>query len=364
MKLRPFYILLFFALFACKEDVSPPIIEEIDPVFGPAETLVTVTGQNLGNIQTITFSGQIINFNTAYNADNALLLRIPTNVPLGEHEVVMTTEGGSVSTQFRVTLDPPEVFRIEPESASVGDVVTIYGKNFYEPVEVHFTDSVRAEIVTLTPDSMEVIVPADVQKGRVSVTADGGGALSPKDFFTVNPILVNDFDGNGLRPDTEQWIFVGSINENRTNAVQSENPAPIDGNFLKLSGRDELGINWIGGAENNSFDAENFPNFGISTDISNTLLELDINNNGRDETHIILVLLERDGSRNDFTAQIKVDWNGWEKISLPLNRFQDLNGFSIDPAKIKTLKIHLIDADSSGETLEVNVDNIRFLELL
>ncbi|MEM6700110.1 MAG: glycan-binding surface protein [Bacteroidota bacterium] len=364
MRHKTLYFISLIAIIACEKTPAPPIIESIDPTFAPAEALVTIQGVNLSNIQEVAFSGQVVNFNTAFNSENALLLRVPTNVEVGEYELSLTTKGGVASVPFRVALDPPEVFEIAPEFAAIGETIKILGKNFYEPIEVRFFDSIAAEIITLTPDSIEVIVPEGVEKGRITVDANGGVTLSPKDFFTVNSILVNDFDGNGVRSETSQWIFVGSINENRANAVQNSNPDPIDGNFLKVSGRDDLGIGWIGGAENNSFDVETFPNFGIQTSLNNTLLELDINNNGRKNTNVILVMLERDGSRNDFTHQFKVDWDGWETYSVPLNRFNDLNGVPIDPEKIRTIKIHLIDAEASGQTLEANVDNIRFTEIL
>ncbi|MEL7121084.1 MAG: glycan-binding surface protein, partial [Bacteroidota bacterium] len=366
MKLKNiiFISLVFLSVLSCREEVPAPVIVAVSPNFGPAETLVTFEGMNLQSIKQIAFSDQVINFNTAYNSENALLLRIPTNVPLGEHEVSITTAGGTTSTNFRVTLDPPEVFSFAPESAAVGEAVTIKGKNFFDPLSVYFFDSIQANIVTATPDSIIAIVPPGVEKGRITVDANGGATRSPINFFTVKPILVNDFDGNGLRAETSKWIFVGSINQNSNNAIQSADPEPINGNFLKLSGRDDLGINWIGGAENHSWDTDQFQTFGITTDANNTLVEMDIHNNGRDNTNIILVLLEREGSTNDFTHQIKVDWDGWQRISIPLNRFQDLNDFIVDPTKIRTLKIHLIDAEDSNESLEVNVDNIRFIEIL
>lgn len=360
-----FLSLLTIAFFACEEEQDPPMLENVEPIFGPAETLVTFEGTNLHNLREMTFSGQSVNFNTAYNSDNALLFRIPTNVPLGDHEVILTTDGGSVSTNFKVTLEPPEIFEIVPESASPGETVAILGKNFFEPLEVFFFEDVPAEITFHSPDSIEVIVPEGVQKGRITVEANGGPTLSPVNFFSVNSILVNDFDGNGLRPNTIQWVFVGEIDQTPLTAVQETNPAPVDGKFLKLSGSDVLDIGWIGGTQTNyGFPGDTFTDFGITTDLSNTLIEMDIHNNGRDNTHIILILLENDGSPNDFTTNIHVDWNGWEKISIPLSRFEDLNGIPIDPAKVRTLKIHLIDEEDSNEPLEVNVDNIRFVEII
>lgn len=358
-------LLAIWLLTACKEEAGQPVIEMIDPIFGPAETLVTFEGVNLDGLKEITFSGQSVNFNNAYNSDVALLFRIPTNVPLGEHEVVLTTDGGSATTNFRVTLDAPEIFSVTPEFGSPGELVTILGKNFFDPVNVWFYDSIPGEIITLTEDSMEVRIPDGIQKGRISLTANGGWTQSPVNFFSINSIVVNDFDGNGLRPSTNQWIFIGELEQNAQTAVQSSNPDPIDGNFLKLSGTDNLDISWIGGAQTNyGFPGDTFVDFGISTDPNNTLIEMDLNSNGKDHTHIILILLENDGSPNDFTTNIQVDWDGWERISLPLNRFMDLDGFIIDPQKVRTLKIHLIDEEDTNEELEVNVDNIRFVEIL
>jgi len=355
---------LALLLAACRKEVGPPVVDSIEPLFGPAETLVTIQGVNLANIKEVKFSDQVVNFNNAYNADNALLLRIPTNVPLGEHIVTLTTDGGAVTTNFRVTLEPPEIFSFSPASAAIGEKVTIKGKNFYEPLTAWFFDSVQAEIIAAQPDSMVIIVPERVEKGRISLFANGGFTRSPINFFTVNPILVNDFDGNGLRSETDKWIFRGSIDQNKNTAVQNSVPEPIDGNYLKISGQDDLNISWIGGAENHTWDIEQFQTFGIATDANNTLIEMDINNNGRKKTNMILILLEKDGSPNDFALTVKVDWNGWQNFSVPLNRFQDLNDFGVDPTKIKTLKIQLIDADDSNEKLEVNVDNIRFVEIL
>ena len=359
-----FVCLLALLLAACGKEVGPPVIDSIEPLFGPAETLVTIEGVNLENIREVKFSEQVVNFNNAYNAENALLLRIPTNIPLAEHVVSLTTDGGTVTTNFRVTLDPPEIFSFSPASAAVGEKVTIKGKNFYEPLTAWFFDSVQAEIIMASPDSMVIMVPEGVEKGRISMMANGGFTRSPINFFTVNPILVNDFDGNGIRSETDKWIFRGSIDQNKNTAVQNRIPEPIAGNYLKISGTDDLNISWIGGAENHTWDVEQFQTFGIMTDANNTLIEMDVHNNGRKNTNMILVLLEKDGSPNDFALTVKVDWTGWQRFSVPLNRFQDLNDFVVDPAKVKTIKIQLIDADDSNEKLEVNVDNIRFVEIL
>lgn len=357
--------LLVLATTSCKKNAEAPVVTSVSPEFGAAEDLITIEGMHLANIETLTFSGQIVNFNTAYNSDQALLYRVGTDVPLGEHTVEITTPGGSVTFPFRVTLEAPEIFNFSVPSADSGESLTIYGKNFFEPLEVLFFDSIAAEIITGGPDSVKVIIPEGIEKGKIVLKANGGRAESPVDFFRTRMIEVNDFDGNGLQANTESWIFIGAIDQTNTTAVYNENPDPIDGNFMKLSGQtDPTTGTWIGGAENPSFDPDNFYTYGITTGLGNTLLQMDINNNGRTGTNIQLILLERDGLFTDFVADVKVDWEGWERISLPLSRFENLDGVTIDPAKVKTVKIHLVDTDETGEPLEVNVDNIHFLEIL
>ncbi len=351
---------------ACKKDQSAPIINSVNPVFGPAETLVTFEGLNLQDIQEVTFSGQSVNFNNAYNSDVALLFRVPSNVPLGEHVVEFRTAGGTTTSNFRVTLEAPLVFKTNPEFASPGDIVNIIGKNFFEPIRVFFFDSIEAEIVTLFPDSMEVIVPEGIEKGRVTVDANGGVAFSQVNFFSVNSILVNDFDGNGLRSETLKWGFRGQINQTAATATQNMNPDPIDGNFLKLSGKDDQDEGWIGGAQSHfGFPGDTFTVFGMTTDINNTLLEMDVNNNGRKNTHVNLILQEHEGLVGDFVHDVHLDGEaGWQRLSIPLNRFKNFEGFLIDPSKVKLIKIHMTDVDDSNNPLEVNVDNVKFLEIL
>ena len=177
--------------------------------------------------------------------------------------------------------------------------------------------------------------------------------------------MVNDFDGNGVRPDTDLWLKDGFVDQATiAEGVQNINPEPIDNNFLKLTGTDGLGISWIGGTQSNFADVDDFQNFGITTDLGATILKMDINNNGTNNTFLTIVLTERDGSSNDFAHTIAVDWTGWQEVIIPLTRFEDLGGFLIDPTKVKSIKLHLTDDSISGELLEVNVDNLRFVEIL
>ncbi|MEM9259418.1 MAG: glycan-binding surface protein [Bacteroidota bacterium] len=359
-----FLLLSLGFITSCEEDPPPPVIMSVTPAFGSPETLITFEGMHLGNLTSLMFNDRVVNFNNAYNSDNALLFRIPTDMEIGEYVLTFSTAGGADQVDFRVTREAPQIFSFASESGQVGEPFTIYGENFYEPLEVYFTDSVRAEILTSSTDSIVVAVPEQAEQGLITVVANGGVTRSPVRFFQVNEILVNDFDGNGVRSATNFWAFSSGLDYNANTAIQNSSPSPTEDNFLKLAGKDDLGIGFIGAATTHSFDTDVFTNFGITTDLANTLLELEVNTNGHPATRLILVLRERDGSANDFSREIILDRSGWQTISQPLSRFQDIDGNLIDPTKVATIRLILFDTEATGSQFEANIDNLRFIEIL
>jgi hypothetical protein len=347
----------------CNQE-DAPVVDVFEPAFGPAETLITVQGDNFVDLMAIQFDeGVDADFNPSFGKEDALLFRVPEGAVVGDNMITITSEHGETSFPFRVTLDAPSVFDFNPKSANEGGLVSITGKNFFEPLEVLFFDSIPGEIVYRQEDSLVVEVPAGVERGRIVVRANGGRSITPELFFSTEELLVNDFDGNGVRSETDKWLFYGGIEQNATNAVTATAPEAIDGNFLKLSGFDTGGI-WVGGTESHSFDIQEFDVFDISTDVNGTFVELDVNNGGQGDTHLIIVLAERNGSFNDFSETVAIDWDGWESVRIPLNRFSDITGATPDPQKIRTVKLHLYNELNSSQKMEANVDNLKFIQIL
>lgn len=365
MKIKNYILALFvlgILLIGCTN--APPILGEYYPTVGPPETLITVKGSEFIDITKINFNDDVpANFNPSYGSEQAILFRVPLNAPLGDNMIEIETAGGSLQLPFKVTLEAPILTAFYPASAPIGETVTFLGENFFEPLEVLFHDSITAEILFASEDSLVVKVPEGTQKGFIKIKANGGDAETNKNFFATRDILINDFDGNGLHEDVSKWLFYGTINENAFNAVHSANPDPFNGSFLKLSGNDASSI-WLGGTEHASFDPTVFDKYDISSDINNTFLEFQANSNGKTNTEITLVMKQREGSFNDFTETIKIDWEGWKNVSLPLNRFTDVDGVTIDPSDIKVVKVHLVNPDQLSDNLEVNIDELKFIEVL
>jgi len=366
MFFRNFFVLssIFLILFSSCDNGNPPSVISIEPETGSRKALVTVLGADFDDLQYINFNDDIpADFNPSFGTDKALLFRVPANAVLGDNLIRIGTEHGETTVNFNVTLEAPAVTFFSPKNANEGETIYILGENFFEPpLIVLFHDSIPGNIIYHQEDSIVVEVPPGVERGRLKVKANGGDALSGEFFFSTTEILVNDFDGNGLRSETDKWLFYGNIDQNGQSAVQDEDPTTLSGNYLKISGTDPGSI-WIGGTESHANDPMVFQNFGIENDINNVFLEMDLNNNGREDTHLIIVLTERDGSINDFTEQIAVDWDGWQNVSILLNRFQDVDGATIDPAKIKNVKLHLYNEVGSNLPLEVNVDNLKFTQI-
>jgi len=336
---------------------EPPSVATASPEFGPPETLITVTGANFTDLLAINFNdGVRADFNPSFGKDSALLFRVPLDAPLGDNDILIATEHGETTVPFRVTLEAPQVRDFNPKSANEGQTIYITGENFFEPLEVLFFDSLPGNIVFHSPDSLVVEVPPGVQRGRILVKANGGESLTQENFFSVTEIVINDFDGQGLRSATEQWLFYGNIDQDASTAVEGGGVAE---NYLRLSGTDPGSI-WVGGTETNQDGIENF---GITSNLNNTFIEMAVNNNGRDHTHLIIIVKEKDGSFNDFQLTEPIDWDGWQDLRIPLNRFKDLNGAPPDPTKINTVKLHLYNELGSTQPLEVNIDNLKFIQV-
>jgi len=127
---------------SCNQSDAPDVIS-FSPESGPAETLITVEGSNFVDLEAIYFDELVhANFNPSFGKEDALLFRVPPDAVVGDNMINIISEHGMTSFPFKVTLDAPSVFNFNPKSANEGDQVSITGKNFFEPLEVLFFDSI------------------------------------------------------------------------------------------------------------------------------------------------------------------------------------------------------------------------------
>ncbi|OAV45331.1 hypothetical protein [Lewinella sp. 4G2] len=362
-----------FSITSCDNTPEPEFIS-VEPEFGSEEELIVLKGNNIGEIRELLFNGTPIAFNTAYNSDVALLFRVPVGTPLGETTVTVRTDGGSFTFPFLVSELPPGIQSFSPRSADPGDTLTILGENFFAPPlkvwfrtgeppmdEMERRDSIEGEILFAAEDSMVVIVPEGVVSGFLVVQANGGNFESNVAFRTFTRRLITDFDGNGFIPTTTDLRLKGSTDQRAGTVALIKNsfPSPIDGNFLQLSGVKEAG-GFVGSAE--SLITAESDSIGITSTVTNTFVEIDVNSNGRRDTWLGISFKELAGNPGDFTFAIRLNDPGWTTRQIPLVNFKNFNGNVVDPGKIVAYKVQLLDSDDTGARVEINVDNLKLVE--
>lgn len=104
-------------------------------------------------------------------------------------------QGNPVSTNIPV----PEISSITPDSASVGDTISITGKNFTSTKGTVKFGSVNADTIVLWSDTLiRVKIPSSATSSNVVVTA-GGVSSAGKQFKIIGTVTFISF-ANDIRP--------------------------------------------------------------------------------------------------------------------------------------------------------------------
>ncbi|MCY3758667.1 MAG: IPT/TIG domain-containing protein, partial [Acidobacteria bacterium] len=160
-----------------------PVISRLDPDSGPVDTEVTIHGSNFGSSGTVTFNGTTTS--TSSWASDEIETSVPSGATTG---LVVVTVGNqsSAGATFTVTVPPPVISRLDPDSGPVDTEVRIHGTNFGSQ-----TGSVTFNGETASLDHWEdrmirVRVPEEATDGPVVVTTSAGTSSAGVDF-TVTP---------------------------------------------------------------------------------------------------------------------------------------------------------------------------------
>jgi hypothetical protein len=140
-----------------------------------------ILGTNLLTTKSVVLNGVSIYFNPGLLTDNSIILNIPITVPYGAtqpNKLVITTQYGSVSTDFSIRQPLPSITSFTPTSGAAGTLVTITGTSLDNATAVRF-DNIPAQIQgTPTKTQLQVKVPAGVEGAYIFVTTPGGTTKS------------------------------------------------------------------------------------------------------------------------------------------------------------------------------------------
>lgn len=194
---------------------SSPIIEKATPALAASNSLITLTGKGLGEIQYITFSkgnvkGEI---NSAFNTDNNLLLRVPVTAIPGMQEIILKNSlGVETKIPFNV-LGFPTIVDVSNYNFSKDSEITLTGKNLDDVTKVVLTGTTtEATIKSKTATQLVLTMPSTtLSQATLSITNVAGTTATTQEFVSLDnayKIFTEGYD-NGYQD--ASWGAAGKI---------------------------------------------------------------------------------------------------------------------------------------------------------
>ena len=215
--------------------------------------LIAIVGDNLQNAVQIWFNDQRANVTPTYITRTSILVAVPTQIPLEilNQLRIVFKNGYELIHTFEVQISEPLVSSMVCEYVKEGEVATIRGNFFYEPLTVTFEGGVTGELVEVEDDRIQVRVPAGALPGPVVVTTNFGETQSNFWFRDDRNMLIHNDPWSGW------W---GSAN-----VVPSTDPLAINGNFTRITAA--IGswtwTEWMGGREDALSTSHNLPDDAV-----------------------------------------------------------------------------------------------------
>ena len=179
--------------------IQEPSIASVEPMAAPAAAQVILHGSNFSGATRVTLNGlNVAEF--VVLSDSSISVRLTLDAADGLF-LVSTPGGAAQSTSEFKIIPPPTVHSLAPESAGVGQSISIYGTDLMGALRVTF-NGIEAEGFIVESDS---VITADVPSGSTSgkvVVETIAGTASPDSEFTLIPLpailsLSSNYDAIG-----------------------------------------------------------------------------------------------------------------------------------------------------------------------
>ena len=183
--------------------------------------LIAIVGNNLQDAVEIWFNDQRAQLTPTYITNTTILVSVPTQIPAAVTNKlrILFKNGYELLHDFEVQISEPVVTSMVCEFVNEGDVATINGNYFYEPLTVTFTGGATGTIVSRKDQELQVQVPAGAQPGPITIKTNFGEAIS--DFWFR---------------DNRNHIIDGDPHEGWWPDYLVTDPNPANGDPMKISG--------------------------------------------------------------------------------------------------------------------------------
>ncbi len=162
---------------------------------GQGET-IAIIGENLQDARQVWFNDQPAVLTPTFITATSIITRVPSEIPqeITNQLRIIFADGRELLHDFTVDISEPVIAGMLSEYVSEGQVATLTGDYFYEPLKVTFTGGVEGKVVSVKDDEIQVTVPAGAQPGPVTVSTNFGTTQSSF-WFRDNRNLIASFDG-------------------------------------------------------------------------------------------------------------------------------------------------------------------------
>jgi Surface glycan-binding protein B xyloglucan binding domain len=229
-------VVICLVTFSCKKDnssggdpsisyirVTSPTSSDSLLVAGGQGTLIAIVGQNLQDAKEVWFNDQQASLTATYITSTTILVRVPNPIPktISNKIKIVFRNGFVLYHDFTVTISEPHVNNMLCEFVNTGDVATIRGDYFYEPLTVTFAGGIKGDLVSVKDQEIQVRIPAGVQPGAVTVKTNFGETKSDFWFRDNRNLLITD------DPWTGWW--------GQNLVVPATDPLAINGSFTRMT---------------------------------------------------------------------------------------------------------------------------------
>lgn len=187
--------------------------------------MIAIVGENLQNAREIWFNDQKAILTPTFITSKSILVNVPSMVPkeITNKMRIVFSNGNVVEHNFNLEISKPLIGKMMSEYVLEGDIATIQGDYFYEPLTVTFNGGVQGEIESVEDKTIKVRVPAGAQPGQITIKTNFGETKS--DFWfrdNRNIFLSSD-------PYTGWW------NESYVvTTPAADGPPKINGNYIRF----------------------------------------------------------------------------------------------------------------------------------
>lgn len=189
-------------------------------------SLIAIVGENLQDAQEVWFNDQPASLTPTYITSTSILVSVPNLIPkeITNKIKINFSNGKTLLYDFEVQISEPTVTSMASEYVLTGDVATINGDFFYEPLTVMFAGGIAGELVSVEDKMIQVRVPEGAQPGQITVQTNFGETKSNFWFRDSRNIFLSS------DPFTGWW--------NQSYVVTAPGPGDppaINGNYIRVN---------------------------------------------------------------------------------------------------------------------------------